>query len=334
MPLGELEADHRAGSGCLAAVDLVARVRRKAWIVDAGDLGVYRQHFGDALGVCHVAVHAHAERLDAAHEQERVERPEHAARGVLDEGDAPGEVGVAHDHEAGDEVRVAAEVLGGGVDHHVGAELERPLQVGRHERVVHDGDGAVLVGDRRRGDEVGDLEQRVRGALEEERLGPLGDGSLEVVRTLALDDTVRDAEVGEDLVEHAVRPAVHVAGEHDLVARREEREHRGDGGHPRGEGEAARTALELGDEPLEGSSRGVARARVLPLGTAAHPMLPEGRRLVDGQVHRPGDGVGSAARMDEPRCDGQVLAGHAFLLRWSSRDKKRDPRRGSLRRGV
>ena len=76
------------------------------------------------------------------------------------------------------------------------------------------------------------------------------------------------------------------------------------------------------------------RQAATPELAGAHPMLPEGRRLVDGQVHRPGDGVGSAARMDEPRCDGQVLAGHAFLLRWSSRDKKRDPRRGSLRRGV
>src|SRR5579859_7015379 len=37
-----------------------------------------------------------------------------------------------HHHGAADDVGVAAEVLGGGVDDEVGAELERSLQVRRH----------------------------------------------------------------------------------------------------------------------------------------------------------------------------------------------------------
>ena len=44
---------------------------------------------------------------------------------------------VGHHQRAADHVGMAAEVLGGRVDHHVGAERERVLQVGRGEGVVH-----------------------------------------------------------------------------------------------------------------------------------------------------------------------------------------------------
>ena len=64
---------------------------------------------------------------------------------VLSERDPLGQIGVGHDHGAADDVGMAAQVLGRRVDHGVGAEGERLLQVRRGERVVHHEHRARLV---------------------------------------------------------------------------------------------------------------------------------------------------------------------------------------------
>ena len=57
----------------------------------------------------------------------------------------------APDDRARQHVGVAADPLGGRLDHEVGAQLHGPAQVGRGERVVDDDRGAVPVGPSRRG---------------------------------------------------------------------------------------------------------------------------------------------------------------------------------------
>ncbi len=93
----------------------------------------------DEVGIFQVAVHPHAQRLDAADQKERVKRPQHATCGVLYEGDAVSEVLVPCHHKPCDDVGVTTEVFGGAVDDDVRAQLQRALEVGRHERIVHDG---------------------------------------------------------------------------------------------------------------------------------------------------------------------------------------------------
>ena len=65
-----------------------------------------------------------------------------------------------------DHVGVAAEVLRRGVDDDVGAELERPLQVRRRERVVDDDDRAGFVRRVGGGVDVDDVQQRVGRRLD------------------------------------------------------------------------------------------------------------------------------------------------------------------------
>ena len=55
------------------------------------------------------------------------------------------------------------------MDHEVGAELERPLQVGREEGVVDRHRDAAPVRELGDGGDVGDLHQRVGGRLEEDQ---------------------------------------------------------------------------------------------------------------------------------------------------------------------
>src|SRR5205823_1932122 len=56
-----------------------------------------------------------------------------------------GECGVAGDDGATDHVTVAVQVLGGGVHHDVGAELDGALKCWREERVVYNEKGAGLL---------------------------------------------------------------------------------------------------------------------------------------------------------------------------------------------
>ena len=74
--------------------------------------------------------------------------------------------GALRDQHAADRVAVAVQELGRRVDDDVGAELERALEVGRHEGVVDRQERAVGVRDLGRAGDVGDLHHRVGRRLD------------------------------------------------------------------------------------------------------------------------------------------------------------------------
>ena len=113
---------------------------------------------------------------------------------------------------------MAAQVLGGGVDHHVGPQRQRLLQVRRRERVVHHEQRADLV--RRLGQraDVGDAEQRVGGRLDPDH------GGLPGGEPLAHGRHVRDRghavvqpPAGEHPGEQPVRAAVGVVRDEHVI---------------------------------------------------------------------------------------------------------------------
>ena len=73
--------------------------------------------------------------------------------------------------QAAHHVAVAVEVLGGGVEHDVGAVLERPLEERRGEGVVHHEEVAVRLGEVADGGEVDQVHHRVGGRLAVDHAG-------------------------------------------------------------------------------------------------------------------------------------------------------------------
>ena len=69
---------------------------------------------------------------------------------------------------------MAAQVLGRAVDHEVGAELDRLLQIGRREGVVHGQQGPGLVGQLGDGGDVEDLQERIGRRLDPDEFRVLG----------------------------------------------------------------------------------------------------------------------------------------------------------------
>jgi hypothetical protein len=171
----------------------------------------------------------------------------------------------------------------------VGAELERPLEIGRGEGVVDDDHRADLVRGLRRSLDVDHVQQRVRRRLEPDKPRLL----VEVLREPLVDLFRR--EEGDvvalrlvDLRQEPVDAAVDVVDRDDALARVNEMHDRRHGRHAGGEGDAVLSALERGETDLQRRPRRVRDARVLVALVLPDRLLGERRRLVDRDRDRAG----------------------------------------------
>ena len=121
----------------LAKRDLVLGMAGEARVEDAPDAGLPLEPGRQGGGGRGVALGADGEGQDPAQDEEGIERAERGAGIDLDALDLGDEVAPAGD-DPGDDVAVAAEELGRRLGDEVGAELQRPADVGRRERVVDD----------------------------------------------------------------------------------------------------------------------------------------------------------------------------------------------------
>ena len=211
------------------------------------------------------------------------------------------------DDDAADGGAVAAEELGGGVDHDVGAPLDGPHQRRRGAGVVDDQRQAVLVGDGGELLDVGHVELGIAERLGVDGAGLVVDGGANAVEVVGVDEADVDAQPRQRVVEQVVGAAVERCGGDDLVA----------GGGQGGDGQgfrrlaggrrqSRRAAFERGHALLEDVGGGVHDARVdvaellqreQPAGMVG--ILKQVRRgLVDGHGARAGGGIGRLAGMN------------------------------------
>ena len=159
---------------------------------------------------------------------------------------------------------MAAEVLGGGVDHHVDPPLERALVVGRREGGVDDGLDAMRSADSREPLEVEDAVVRVRRRLAHQHAGGGLDRVLERLVVPRRHRGHLDPVAREGLVQELAGAPVAVVGHHHVGAAREHREERGGHrAHAAAEEQAVSRALERGQLGLRDALGGVAVAPVL-----------------------------------------------------------------------
>jgi hypothetical protein len=153
---------------------------------------------------------------------------------------------------------MTADVLRRRVEHDVGAELERPLEVGRGERVVDDDDRADLV--RRVGGraDVDDVQHRVRRRLEPDDPCPLVQVRGEVRVDLLGRDEVEGVSLRlVDLREHPVDAAVDIVDADDSLAGVDEVHERRRRADPGRESRTVLRPLERGEHRLERGPRRV-----------------------------------------------------------------------------
>ena len=318
----ELHGDDAAEAAVhLAGGDFMTRVGLEARVPDALNhiRGLGFEPFGHLQGVGTVALDAQIQGLQAADVQPGVERGGHCAGGVLQEGDLLAGLLIVDHHGTADHVGVAADVLGGGVDHHIGAIGQRVLKGGRGEGVVDSDLGAVLVGDFGGGRDVGDVEQRVGRSLDPHILVVLGGqcgfhgfqiGDVHHVEA----HTPRHEHLGEQ----AVGAAVHIVAEQDVVAGLDGgAQQHVDGGQARGEAQRVLAAFHGGELLVEACASGVDGAGVVVASPEAqHAILLESGGGEDRRDDRTGGRVGLLAGVDGASGDvgvgelGVVFSGH------------------------
>ena len=215
---------------------LMPRMPRQARVVHAADRRMPghrggEQHRGGAL-----AVHPQRQRLQPPAEQERLvggQRPAGVDAHRADLADQAGRSG--HDPAGG--VRVAAQVLGGGVQHQVRAVFQRPADHrGRHGGVHHQ-QRAVGVRDLGQGGQVGHGGGRIGHRLRVHDLSFRPHRRADLIQVGDVHEIGLHPESGRHVAQEAVRAPVD-RGRRDHVPARPGKgpEHRADRGHPGGKG--------------------------------------------------------------------------------------------------
>ena len=299
LAVRKLERDHRAAVLRLLELDGVSREVLESRIPHAGDVRVRRESRRNRFGIGDMPVHAHAQGLDAAYEQERVERAEDAACRILDERKALGDFRVVRDGESGHEITVPSEVLCGGMHHDVRAERDWSLEIRCHERVINNREEPAALCDERNRRKVGDREERIRGRFHEDGLDARRDCGIQRRHVVGVRKRVAESKRLEHLVENAEGSTVDVLRDEHFIARPEERENGCDCRHAGAEGEAARAAFQVGDQRFKRGPRGISGTGVFPACVFAECALAVGGCLVDGHVHGAGCRVAVDAAMDE-----------------------------------
>lgn len=156
----------------------------------------------------------------------------------------------------------------------------------------------------------------VADRLDEERLGAVGDGRLPRTEVARVDEFHLDADPPEGDAHHVDRAAVDADGGDDLVPRAREVQKGVDHRRvPRREGKRADAAVQRGHPALERVDGGIAQAgvdvaRLLELKEPRRVLGAVegvGGRLVDGQRHRMGLGVGLGARVHHQRVEAVIF---------------------------
>jgi hypothetical protein len=123
-------------------------------------------------------IHAHCQGADAPQGEKAIEGPRHGSHGILQELQPLG-LGCMLGHDCTpDHVRVATQILRGGVDHQVGSQFERSLQVGGGEGIVHGHQQLQVAAPHLRADrgDVAHVEQGIGRALQPDQPGIRADG--------------------------------------------------------------------------------------------------------------------------------------------------------------
>ena len=185
---------------------------------------------------------------------------------------------------------MAADVLGGGMHHHVRAMVEGTHQQRRGAGVVHHHGHALGVGHRSDGGNVGHIARGVAHRLQEHRLGVRRDGRSQRPHIAARHPRAADTPPLQHVRHQVMRAAIHRGSHDDVVTRTRQRGQRHvDRGHARGHGHRRRAPLKLRDALLQHGLRGVAGARVdvallhqaEQLGALLRIFKQEGRTLVN-----------------------------------------------------
>ena len=326
----DIEADHASEPLHLARRHGMVGMAGQAGVEHLADLGVPLEPAGDLEGGLVLSLHAQGQGLEAADQQVGGVRIGVGADDVAELLDRLHHRPLAAD-AAGHQVVVPPQVLGGAVEHEIGAELDGTLVHRRGEGAVDEQAQPVLSGEGHEPVEVGHVQVRVRRRFGEEDPGLLADRPFQGFEVARGDARAGDAELAEDIAELDRAPVAVLHDHQVLAAAHHGQQDRGDGAHAGGEQQGGVGPVEGGELGLGGADRGIAVAAVLEVGALALLVLLElveaveyvGRRLGDRRGHRLGVLAALLAAVDRPGGRAARGGGREIFFAHSDRFRRR-----------
>ena len=294
----DVEGHDRAGAFLLPLRQRVLGMRGQPGVIDALDYRLLLEPLRELQRRRRLRFDAHPQRLQPPQYHPRVERAHRRPGGAEKAEHALVDRSALAQHRAAQHPALPVEKLGRRMDHDIRAEIERALQDGRAEDVVHREQRPRLLRDFRDRRDVVDLHRRVRRGFQEQELRIGLHRFLPCRRARAGNERGLHPEALEDGAEELDGRAEYLRGADDVVARlqqahraREDRRHAGRGG------DAALGALQRGEPPLERAHRGIGETRIDIAGLPVREALRRLRGRLEHEARREEQRIGVLAEL-------------------------------------
>ena len=257
------KGDHAAVAAHLLFGYVVVGVLFKTYPQHLADFWVCLQVAGYLLAILAVALHAHMQGLYTAQHQPAVVRTGYRPAAVLYKAQALFQSLVVHDQCTVHHIAVAAQVLGGAVQHYVGTQVQRILQVGGCKGIVAYQRQLMLFGYLRAGSYIYYVQQWVGRRFYPYHLRIRVDMFGDALCILHTYEVELHTIVGKYLGHQAIRTAIQVVTYYYLIAGQQQLHHRISSGHTAAEAQAILAVLYRSQCILQHGARRVLRTCIL-----------------------------------------------------------------------
>ena len=183
---------------------------------------------------------------------------------------------------------MAAEIFCAAVDHEVGAERERLLEMRRQKGIVDDEYGMLCMGQSRQGADITDFHHGIGRRLDENAASFGADMLPDQLQFRGINVFKSNAVAAVDLIAEARGPAVEIFGEQHVIAGDKELQQGTNGSHAGGKGPTSAATVQQRQRLFKLLAGRVQDAAVIVAGALLEAGMTESGRLID----RLADGAG------------------------------------------
>lgn len=295
------EGDHTTETSHLFLGSFVLRVAGKTRINDLLNLGVAFKEFSNDLSASAGSVHSDLQGLETSEGKVAVESSRSTSNSLGSEEELVSEGLVVGGKGAHNDVRVTADIFSDGVDTDVRTQKEGTLEIRRGESVISGSDNSLALGNLADGFNIADLESRIGGGFNPDKLG-VGLNSLFNVFDIGhINKRVfNTVSLLTDLSHISLSASVNVIAADNVVTNTEDGLHNASGGSTTtGEGHTVLSVFSSSQCDFESFSGGVSATRIIVFAEGfTRELLGISGREVDGNADTSSNWVGFLASVD------------------------------------
>jgi len=288
------EGDHTTESSHLLLSNFVLRVAGKTRVDDSLNLGVAFEEFGNDLGTSAGSFHSDLQSLKTSEGKVAVKGAGGSSNSLGSEEELISEGNIVGSKSTHNDVRVTSDVFGDGVDTDVRAQKDGALEIRGGEGVISSSDDSLALGELADGFNVTDLEGRVGGGFNPDKLSVGLDSLFNIFGIGHVNESVFNTiSLLTDLSHISLGTSVDIIAADDVIASASDGLDDASGSSATtGKGHTVLCMLSSSQCDLKSFSGGVTATGVVVLSERfTRELLGISGREVDGSADTSGDGI-------------------------------------------